>query len=350
MARVIVRPSRPQLLALYSLCDVFVFPSWIEGFGLPVLEAMACGAPVIASDRGSLPEVVGNAAFVCDAEDYAGIAAHLAMLLTQPEVAALQRQKGYMRAGALHLGTERACGARRFPQPFCFQACSTGGRAVNPAINGANLWVLVLCHNQAAVTLECLSTLSAQTLAAQVLVIDNGSSDGTEQRVAAAYPTVELLRLEENLGYAGGNNAAMRHALARGAQAVLLLNNDTRLAPDCLENLVEALNAHPEAAAVGPMIYAWESWETISSAGGLIDWAHADAINLGAGARDVGQFPARNVDSLNGCALMVRADAIAAGGAAGRTLLYVLGGDRLVCAHAQCRLAALVCVCSATSA
>ncbi len=96
--RIIIRPTRDELLALYSLCDAFVFPSWIEGFGLPVLEAMACGAPVIASDRGSLPEVVGNAGLICDAEDEAALAAHLALLLTQPQVAEVQRQKGYAHA------------------------------------------------------------------------------------------------------------------------------------------------------------------------------------------------------------------------------------------------------------
>ena len=185
---------------------------------------------------------------------------------------------------------------------------------MNPVMNdsarAALPWVLVLCHNQAEVTLECLATLAAQTHPAHVLVIDNASTDGTAGLVAAAFPAVEVLRLEANLGYAGGNNAAMRHALAQGAQALLLLNNDTRLAPDCLAALMAALDAHPEAAAAGPMIYAWESWETISSAGGVIDWQHADAINLGAGARDSGQFPARSVDILNGCALMVRADAV----------------------------------------
>jgi glycosyltransferase involved in cell wall biosynthesis len=96
--RVIIRPTRDELLALYSLCDAFVFPSWIEGFGLPVLEAMACGAPVIASDRGSLPEVVGQAGLICDAEDHAAIAAYLALLLTQPAVADMQRRKGYAHA------------------------------------------------------------------------------------------------------------------------------------------------------------------------------------------------------------------------------------------------------------
>lgn len=174
-----------------------------------------------------------------------------------------------------------------------------------------NLWVLVLCHNQVELTLACLATLAAQTQPAHVLVIDNASTDGTAEAVRRAYVDVAILRLDNNLGYAGGNNAALRHARTHGAEAMLLLNNDTHLAPDCLAHLAAALAAHPEAAAVGPMIYAWESWETISSAGGRIDWEHADAINLGAGELDSGQFPPRSVDFLNGCALLVRTAAVA---------------------------------------
>lgn len=55
----LMRPSREELVQLYNLADLFIFPSWYEGFGLPVIESMACGTPVIASDRGSLPEIVG---------------------------------------------------------------------------------------------------------------------------------------------------------------------------------------------------------------------------------------------------------------------------------------------------
>lgn len=58
-----------DLVALYNLAKVFVLPSLYDGFGLPPLEAMACGCPVIVSHRGSLPEVVGDAALLIDPQD-----------------------------------------------------------------------------------------------------------------------------------------------------------------------------------------------------------------------------------------------------------------------------------------
>jgi glycosyltransferase involved in cell wall biosynthesis len=71
-----------DLPALYTMAAVFAFPSWYEGFGLPVLEAMACSTPVVAADNSSLPEVVGDAGLMVDASDAGGLAAALAKLLT----------------------------------------------------------------------------------------------------------------------------------------------------------------------------------------------------------------------------------------------------------------------------
>ncbi len=90
--------SRDDLAALYAGADAFLFPSLAEGFGLPVLEAMACGTPVVTSDRSSLPEVAGGAAGLCDPEDDASIGAALAEVLADRDLAADRRRRGLLRA------------------------------------------------------------------------------------------------------------------------------------------------------------------------------------------------------------------------------------------------------------
>lgn len=88
----------PQLLAAYQQADVFVLPSRYEGFGLPVVEAMACGTPVVCSDVSSLPEVAGGAALLITPDDAAGIAQAIRRILEEPGLAATLREKGLRRA------------------------------------------------------------------------------------------------------------------------------------------------------------------------------------------------------------------------------------------------------------
>ena len=87
-----------DLPALYSAAAVFVYPSLYEGFGLPPLEAMACGAPVISTNAASLPEVVGDAALVVEPTDVAALAQALRDVLSQPGLQADLRQRGFARA------------------------------------------------------------------------------------------------------------------------------------------------------------------------------------------------------------------------------------------------------------
>jgi glycosyltransferase involved in cell wall biosynthesis len=88
-----------DLPALYTLASVFAFPSWYEGFGLPVLEAMACGTPVVAADNSSLPEVVGQAGLLVKAADCDALAQSLHRLLTDQE----------LRARLIVAGQQQAC-------------------------------------------------------------------------------------------------------------------------------------------------------------------------------------------------------------------------------------------------
>jgi glycosyltransferase involved in cell wall biosynthesis len=88
-----------DLPALYSAADLFVFPSLYEGFGLPVLEAMACGVPVICSNTSSLPEVAGDAALLVDPADVRALAGAMERALTDEALRVTLRARGIEKAG-----------------------------------------------------------------------------------------------------------------------------------------------------------------------------------------------------------------------------------------------------------
>jgi glycosyltransferase involved in cell wall biosynthesis len=90
--------SHDDLTLLYNRAALFVYPSLYEGFGLPPLEAMACGCPVVASNATAMPEVLGDAALLVDPLSTAALAEAMAAVLGRPELAAGLREKGQRRA------------------------------------------------------------------------------------------------------------------------------------------------------------------------------------------------------------------------------------------------------------
>lgn len=87
-----------DLVRFYNIADLFVFPSLFEGFGLPPLEAMACGTPVVSSNAASLPEVVGDAALIVDPYNVEEIATAICRVLEEKELAAELKAAGLARA------------------------------------------------------------------------------------------------------------------------------------------------------------------------------------------------------------------------------------------------------------
>ncbi len=92
------RVDRDRLVRLFRAARVFAYPSLYEGFGLPPAEAMACGVPTIVSNRASLPEVVGEAGLLVDADDARGLAAALTRLIAEPALAAELGERGRERS------------------------------------------------------------------------------------------------------------------------------------------------------------------------------------------------------------------------------------------------------------
>jgi GT2 family glycosyltransferase len=176
------------------------------------------------------------------------------------------------------------------------------------------LTVIVLGWNGLQLTRETLDSLARCRVPdgwrLRVMVVDNGSTDGSPVAIAAEYPTVELLALGENRRFAGGNNAGLERALAAGADAVMLLNNDVQAEPGMVEALLAALEAHPAAGAAAPLIYHAAPTDVIWYAGGRCRPALAHTSHRGIRERDRGQYRAvEETGYLTGCCLLATAAA-----------------------------------------
>jgi GT2 family glycosyltransferase len=133
----------------------------------------------------------------------------------------------------------------------------------------------------------CLDALRAQTYPhLEVILVDNGSTDGSQRLVSEQFPEVRLLALDRNLGLTGGNNAGFR--AARG-EFLISLNNDTETDPGFVEALVSALVEHPEAGMAAAKMLLFDRRDHIHSAG---DGYRVDGVpfNRGVWQRDEGQF------------------------------------------------------------
>ncbi|MGM9479727.1 glycosyltransferase family 2 protein [Roseateles sp. NT4] len=111
--------------------------------------------------------------------------------------------------------------------------------------------VVVVTYNGAPWVRRCLGSLADS--GAEVIVVDNASSDDTCAIVSAEFPSVVLIRNGSNDGFGRGNNIGIRHALARGARYVFLLNQDAYVLPQSMAELTAFMDAHPHIGVVSPL-------------------------------------------------------------------------------------------------
>jgi GT2 family glycosyltransferase len=176
----------------------------------------------------------------------------------------------------------------------------------------ARVAVIVLNWNRQHDTLQCLASL-AHTIGPRIKVVlaDNASTDGTVDAVRLQYPDVQILQNPSNLGFAAGNNEAIRWALAECYPFILLLNNDTTVAADTIDQLLKPMLDDSEVGVTGAAICYMHAPGTIWSAGGRFDLRRGLVTNdyLDQPLDCLPGAPYR-VDHVSGCAMLVRSAAI----------------------------------------
>lgn len=150
---------------------------------------------------------------------------------------------------------------------------------------------------------NCLDALSKQSLPpSDIIVVDNASTDGSIDYLAT-WPSVRVVSLDTNLGFAGGNAAGLQ---ATQCEYIVLLNNDTRPRPDWLERLVHAANGDQEAGIVGSLLVDWEGRYIDTAGDACVVTGKGKKLQSGEAVANV--LPSRRVFSVcAGAALYKRA-------------------------------------------
>jgi GT2 family glycosyltransferase len=174
--------------------------------------------------------------------------------------------------------------------------------------------IIVLTWNQRDLTLDCLASLAAMDYAVDrlhIIVVDNGSKDSTATAVRESFPQVTVLENSNNLGFAEGNNVGIRRALEANPDYIMLLNNDTTVEPDMLQQLLRVIEPDSTVGIVGPKMLYFDRFDTIWCAGSMINWNTGETVRLQAEQPDQSAADAvRPVDFITACAILLRREVI----------------------------------------
>jgi GT2 family glycosyltransferase len=151
--------------------------------------------------------------------------------------------------------------------------------------------VLILSYNGRRWLEECVpSVLRLDYSNFEVVVIDNGSSDGTLGYLATEFPQVQIVRLEENVGYARGFNAGLEYAANSGAEYFLTMNNDTVIDRGALRALVDTAKGKERAGFVTGKVYFYDRPEMLQTVGKREDRVLWNGSHIGWNEQDTGQY------------------------------------------------------------
>jgi GT2 family glycosyltransferase len=174
-----------------------------------------------------------------------------------------------------------------------------------------SLYSVIVNWNLKDDTLTCVDSLfAAGAQAGQVIVVDNGSSDGSVTALQERFgSSLQLIQSSQNLGFAGGSNLGIQRALDLGASWILLLNNDTYVAPTFFTEMENAVERNEGLSIIGPVILYHAFPERIWYFGDRLIPGLLATNSLYRGHIYHGQFPSSvSVDFINGCGMLVKSD------------------------------------------
>ena len=179
-------------------------------------------------------------------------------------------------------------------------------------MNPPRVAAVVLNYNGRDLTLAALANLKLMSYPSfDLVVVENGSTDGSESAIAVKHPDATLLRTERNLGVAGGYNLGITWALARDYDYVLALNNDIEVDPELLSELMRVAESDPQIGCVGPKAYYFWDRQRLWSAGGILRFKESVTRERGDGELDRGQYDRdQEVAYVNGNGMLMRRRAI----------------------------------------
>lgn len=173
-------------------------------------------------------------------------------------------------------------------------------------------YIIIVNWNGMRDTLECLASLrKVEGENFNVVVVDNGSEDESEKEIRKQYPETQLLETGKNLRFAGGNNVGIRFALDRGAEQIMLLNNDTTVDPHFLVLMTNHLQSAPDIGIVAPKILYFADPTRLWYAGGEISMWSGTMRHIGIRESDDGSFDEpRETDYASGCCFLTKRETV----------------------------------------
>jgi len=184
------------------------------------------------------------------------------------------------------------------------------------------VFAVILHYKSRDLTYQCVLSLQGinkEDFCLKIVLVDNCSSQPVD-KFKEEFKDLVVLKNSQNLGFAEGNNVGIRYALKNGARWVLILNNDTTVAPDLLVQLIKKSSLINQSGILGPKIYFAPGFEYHKNnykpaqrgkvfwyAGGIIDWRNVYCSHRGLDEVDEGQYDrVETTDFVSGCAMLVK--------------------------------------------